>query len=590
MNCIQCGAPLPEGASTCNTCGALVAGPAATAQPAAAPPASAPQPAVVPGSGYDGQPGTNAAAFAPPEAGGPSQPNGAPQQPVWQPAAPGGPPAAYPPPDEKKSKKKPLLIAVALLAAAAILVSLFVFVFDFRSPAQRARDAWNNTWATIAQEQQKNRQQLGLEAITAQLHGSPTRAEFGIVVEDRQAGALSAFSFTSTLHADLPQRRYDLAMGIGVGGTPLLNLEIGVDDDLIALACPELFEGSLGFYASTFGEDYNNSTFAEMNNLEIDADYFLSPVDALLDLTNPDGVPLLAGVSAKEMEKLDNRLWKEAEVTKTGNVAVDVNGVSQQCQAYKAMFPPQACAAYIQGLADVLAESGESGQSFSLLGLALPIAAGSSRAPQYYLGALADIVDEELEEMQVVFYVKNSCALRVEALAITAETDYALTLEFGGGNYLGNTITLTADDGEDVLVYEALGTAMHNDGVYSPSIRVLHNGEVMRSSEMFYDSNARQDNFEATITNPGGSKIIWAGTLHIDAGAKTLDLDLYNFRYSDIDDMGVSLRFSIEPDNYSFAPLDPAMLFEMNERELNALEDEIEHNISQIGNTLSQLI
>lgn len=579
MNCSQCGAPLTPGKAFCNQCGAP------TGQAA---PQQAPQP-------IPQQP----QAQYPPYAGGNA----------WQ----GQPAQAYPQgyyqpppmPAKKKGGKKLVIILVSLLLVAAIVTSLFVFVIDLRSPEQRVRDAMQNTQDTIQAERVATDEALGISRIMAQVHDGQALIDFSTSVQipesEAMAGAsmtnpqtgealaLEAVSITGAMRTDLAQGCVDLDLGLGIDGTPLVNMQIGARDELIAISSPELFSGSLGFNQNSFGADYANSIFAQATEggaTAIDPEMSFDLVGTLSALTEtaPAGEPRFYSTDTQgALDALEETLWAAATVEKGDATEVSVNGVTQACEVYNAVYERPAFIDYLYAyvdtiLADEELDLGMLGGLSSMSGT--ESLTGEDLEASVY-EALATIEQAISENVEVCFYVQDDRLLRMEALFFGGADSFGemeLVLEYGDGEALSNALTLTLSaDGSEALRYETSGSQVIKDGIYSNTLSLTSMNGGAFAMDLWYDTAADFDNFTFVLSQNGAAAVEAEGSLQVNTTANTLDSDFTRLMVSGANGPAeIPLKFAIQPgEGLSFEDPAPTMLFEMSQSDMEALMQEI---------------
>lgn len=579
--CGTCGNPLSEEDRFCMQCGASVEAkaPAAGAQPFL----------------QDHAPTGQAEAPIQPQQAGPPAVEWQPQQ-----AAADGAPPAEGDNQSGKKKKKGLIIGVACGLVAALAAVLFLFVLDFRTPAQKARDALDNTSSAMQKLSEQLSDDIGLTAIQDQRTKNPVKTEVGFTIEEIPSSSFPgpvAISFTSEM--DQPNRRLHSAVGVGVSGATLLQLQLDVDDSLIAIASPELFEGSYGFRSDTLGQDLLNSTLGDLLSAasgELPLDELSFNVFDILEQYGDASALELTEETSAALEKLVDELWDKSTVKSAGTQDVSVNGITKATDLYNVVIPKEAFLEYIRSLFNAVFED-ETVQGFYsglMLGLSNSFA---STVDEEELRAGIDEIIAELDEMIAgdilldVYAHKNQCVKL--ALRFTIASDYsdpqeiAIVIEFGGENSLLDAMTISAamDDNTLFEIYTKGATAP-KDGKYHYSMELYVSDGYgdervnMLTMALEYDTNKALDNFSWTFDMPE-SDVMGAvrGTLLIDKGNKTIDADLYDIRFTETY-YEETMRFSY---TYKMAPLtspqfetpDPKLITSMSQNELMSLVMEI---------------
>ena len=119
----------------------------------------------------------------------------------------------------------------------------------------------------------------------------------------------------------------------------ILRLQLGLEDDLGELYCPELMENrSLVFSTETLGADLSSLGAGNLGDLRFNLFDLLEAFQPV----EPDSAAVIA-------------LVNEIDVKKTGKSTVTVNGKGLKCQGYRAVIPQDALETYL----DVLEEACE---------------------------------------------------------------------------------------------------------------------------------------------------------------------------------------------------------------------------------------
>ncbi len=508
--------------------------------------------------------------------------------------------------DNKKTKRRvnKLVFILAPILLAAIAAVLFIFVIDLRSPEQRVRDAMDNTSEAIEAEQLATEKALGFTGILEQLHGSNTQTDYTIIAAlpegalpggaaitgpDGSPPSTDSASVSGTLYTDLANGAADLDLGLGLGGTPLINLRLGARGELIAVSSDDLFEGSYGFYQDTFGADYSGSVFAEMSDggraPSVDPEASFNIVESLLTLTeSAPGSRLYSAQTESALDDLADVLWTAAAVEALDDEDVSVNGVKQSCKVYHVVYERPAFIDYLYAyvdaiLADEELDLGMLGTLSSISGT--PIPSGGDLEETLY-DALESFEEAVSDNIEVTFFIKNDRLLRLDALLFGGDggsDEISLSVEFGDGEAISNALTFTASqNGEENIRLELSGNQVPKDGVYSRYVTILTPGSAPVDVELWYDTAEDFDNFSFAMLRDGNAVVELGGSLQVNTTQKTLDGDFTQIAMSGAGVQPESVQIGIKPSSHSFESLSPTMLFELDQPAIEAIGQEIVTN------------
>ncbi len=525
------------------------------------------------------------------------------------------PPAAYPPPYQrahaappprKRGNKLVFILVPALLAVVAAV--LFLFVIDLRGPEQRVRDAIDNTSEAVEAEQLATEKALGVTKIMELMHNNKAQLEYAVNIalpEDAAQSGMSipgpdgkplpldSASVSGTMYTDLANGGLDWDLGLGIGGTALIDIRLSARDELMAISSEELFGGSCGFYPKTFGQDYEGSVFGSMAGGEgsspIDAETFFDIVGTLLELTEPASAGASRFCSAETesaLKKLEDVLWSAAVVEEFDGEEVLVNGIEQSCEVYQAVYERPAFIDYLYAYVDTILADEE--LDFGLIGAlssmsGTPISAGDDLENS----ALESFEEAVSENIEVTFFIKNDRLLRMDALlfgGVDGTDEITLSVEYGDGEAISNALAFSASqNGEEQMRIELSGSQVIKDGVYSRYISFSAPGEPQPMEiELWYDTGADFDNFTFAMRQGDITAIELGGSLQINTASNTLDADFTQIAMSNADTRPESIQLGIQPDGgHSFESLSPTMLFEMDEAATESLTQEIMKNATE---------
>lgn len=640
MQCLNCGTPLPEGAAACPACGTAATQPGSmgAAQPAPPapnalpvnpagptqaapqptpppqgwqqPPPAAPQPPYGSAPQQAWQPAAQqppAPAAAPPQPTPPPQgwqqpPAGAPAQP-WQPApqppAPGQPAYGAPPPpyggapayamagapgpaSPKKKMKKGAKIAIVIILVVAILaaaLAVYFIAFAGGSPKQQVRDAFTNTMDALESERTAAQQALGTDKIFSQFYEGPVEMDYHLSMSGL-SGMPDEVSMSGSLYANLPDRQLSADIALGLGSMSLLDMQLALEDDLVALACPQLFSGSYGVHTETLGYDLYDTEAYYYMDIESDTSFNIFDMMALPDpsASGQEEPAYYTPETSAELTRLFDTMWETAVVEKTGNQQVSINGFNKSCDVFTVQVEVAVLVDYLQDVVDVLLDD----KIFGSAVLSAYLTANGSYYTEddlrYEIEYRLSDLEYYVEEAGATVYVADKKLVRLDIELSDGYDDVLVSMEIGGEKNMSDAFRLlVSENGYTEIEVSMQGHQVAEDGLYSLS------GEIYGGYESVYfeyefDTTKSSDNFRLSFEAPGAEARIY-GTMLLDNAAGTLYLDLYDIElYDGYNTYYMALETDIAPGG-SFSGMSPTLLSSMSDDEIEDLFWEMEENL-----------
>lgn len=552
------GMPADEVTPAADTAFAAPAGYAATAEAAAAPGSDTPAEGMPTPAMAGAQPpyGETPPPAEYPGAPGQPQPYGGTQAPAGYPYAPQQAATAPWPPAPKKKKGRVVAIVLAAVLLVAALAGVLVVVLGTGGPAKQVQVALQNTYTTLASRYAATRQQLGLASISTLAKNGPVQLESTLYVQP--SARTTQVSYTTAGIIDFEQAKMQFEMGIGLGSAQAVELLVGVDGNLVSLTAPQFLDDSYGFYTDSFSEDFNNSELYRLiggvalpDGLSLDLAAWMENYHAAL-----------SGSKAPAAEGED--FWQQVTVEKGQRTDVKVNGHTQNCDVYTVTIPQELFLEWYESAVarfrDFFGNYGE--EAFAEL-----------------QQALEDMENSLSEDPVLTVYTVKKQAVMLQ-FAVEADHSYQYTLEIGNQQDLANALLLQCEtDGEETLRFELEADFTTPQGVFEAEAELWsynRNYDDLRllfSTSLWYDAAETVDNFTFELLDADDNGFILRGSLEVDADTGALYADFYDsILLSGTEDTPLALEYRLEsaPEGFEFEELDPILIFDMSEAELEA--------------------
>lgn len=518
-----------------------------------------------------------------PQAPQPGYPQAYGQQPAY--AMAGG---TVVPVKKKKGWLIALIIALAVVLVAGAAVLLYFFVFTGGSPADRVREGYSKTMATLSEEYAATSDQLGVSAALQQLYEGPSRQTISFSTSVPEVPG--NITVTGDINADLLQGRLDMDLSVGYSGTPLLEGSVLMDGKVVSFMAPQLFSGEYGVDIEEVQESMGiiggaDGPTAIWGSVPLWTDGLFSDVDAD---TLQGGI---VGEATREaITELFDSLLDGAAIESTGSQSTRVNDVTRDCEAFSLNIAEDAWVDFLYDASDALLAD----ETF--MGLMLQ-AMGNTTGGYYTETELRqqvrDSVDELLYQLETnlggdiegTVYLADGRLVKLELSFDSLET-LDILLEIGGEHNLSDAVSLTIDTRFASVNLSAKGAQVPASGVYSMvySVSAQEKGygdAFSASAEIYWDTTKSYDNFSLYLQASGGLWLDARGTLSADGEAKTFSMQLDEVYATDgYDEFSFSLDYDVQPGSAgAIRTPNPVYLNRMSDEELNAWMEEIMYSM-----------
>ncbi len=485
------------------------------------------------------------------------------------------------PPEPKKKKWIPLVGGGVVLAAVVVLGIIFVPKL-FADPKDRVMEAFRELpgsasspmaeemgWADMQEAMQKAGHfsgEFSLQQLPASM-GS-------------EAQLLSAFSFYFDGALDYDAKEGEMGLGLRLGGMDLISGELYVDEDMLALSLPQVYDGALAIGTGNLLEQLESWPLFEQLNLS-EAD------QAMLDMTLeffPDSSvqeEMLASLEESMQAFQDEIVVEQLDQTED----VEIGGKEQECRGYLVSIPRDAVIGlledYLDWYQELLDQMGLTAEEYNSLMAQLDTGVQQVEAVlqgelevEVYLtgsGSLAMVRVEDFRDWIVEEYQEN-----MESLA--------LELSFHGEAMPSDSFELELYSPEGGQSMKLIKTGEVDQGDLYTEYRFTMdegNGEVeLFSMEDSYQADSRAFSYRMDIPE-GNVSFFLEGSLGDVQKGESVEIIL--------DEAGLTAEgetFSIEGTlelgigaGDLEAPENVRMIFEMDEQDLMDLQEEINSSL-----------
>lgn len=407
----------------------------------------------------------------------------------------------------------------------------------------------------------------------------------GYYYGDMDADALKGLGVRFTSGYDLSGRKMGFSGAAYYGSTDLITGEALIDNNVVSLYVPELFDGTAyGMDTTTLGKDLDK-----------------------LEAPLPDGYEKLSFNIFDLIEQLESEppkvdkaatkaLIKAIEVKKAGTGSIDVNGSSTKCAQYHVLIPKDAMKDYIDALKDAYKESGYDKKVIEALrstgidrdelaSIEDEIKSGYSEGAEVFT-QLKDAV-KELGDLELDVYVNGGYVMAAVWEGRIDGSRGELGIYLGGGkNYVDDlSVELRADNGRLSLVSNGDHAAKGGTFTDSTTLRYRDNwSDETIKSELEYQPKKSSDNFSWRV-KADDQTLKADGRLAMDKNSLDLQLDDVSLTDGSGDkQFSVRAGWSVGP--YSAQKLSASkteLISSMSRSSLEELEEDIEKNAERWG-------
>lgn len=557
MLCLHCGKEISDGAKFCPYCGGITA-------------AAAPGPEPAPSQG--GTQETPGYSYGKPQGG----------QEAWDAA----------PPDGKKGGKKGLIIGGAA-AAVAVAALLAVFLSGlFSSPKGKVEKAVAKTCAAYADAGRRMELPDMAELTRKGSVSQRLRMELNSVNSDLTGydlSALNGLGVSVSSDCDREGRRMGGELAAFWGENELLCFQVGVDDNVLSIASPQLTQQSAyGVDTETLGADLARLG-VEDENIDVSSIGFnlfeLMEQSASTGQTNEE--------LERTMKEAAIRLAEAVQVEKAGKKEVDVNGKRVNAGAYLVTIPQQALEDYMDAVEEAM-ELVDSQESVKRMLRAIGLDEDTIEGIMPYAGGTSyDEVFDALEQMleaagdvELDVYLDGGYVCAVEYSKQQNGSTLEIGLYLGGGDSYVDKLSFRVTVDTEELLVESSGNHGGRDGVFTDktTLRLRFGGSTaMRIiSDFRYEPKALSGNFGWNLNVNNTVSAEMSGQLSVEKDSFDLQLDDVTVWAAGVKLCSLAVDCSAGPCRSIAVSLPaPELLGEMDEGDLMDLYYDVEYNSQQ---------
>lgn len=448
---------------------------------------------------------------------------------------------------------------------------------------QSNRCAFTNTFDGISAERAATAQDMGFADMGQWMRDGKVLIDYDLNMDGASFGGyVDSVTMRGQIMSDLPGNRMDMSLGLGAMGGTLFEANLAVSEDIVAFSIPGYSSNYYGMDMATFSDDlWDSDLYYYVPSWMEDISF--SPSEIMQQIVESGNV---SEELQQSFDTLDDDFWGLAQVEKLGSATASVNGSSLACETYRIVMDREAfldfVETYLNTAMDIYLRMDGSTELLAQQGL-------SSRDVSSAIQTLVDELDSAMgDSPEFTAYVYQDALVKLEGVVEGARGNFdemTLLMEFGNEYNLSDALTIELLVDGVGFRYSESGNQVISNGIYSRTLEF----EVLSSYgssesvvfELWYDTKASRDNFVVNIFPEGtGSDVSFSieGTLQMNAAGKIFQADLYNIVYYDgWDWYEFDLEFTVDGNgSFSFDRMDPIMLMDMSDDELDELFDELE--------------
>lgn len=494
------------------------------------------------------------------------------------------------PPDPKKKKWIPWLIGGAGVAVVAVLAVIFV-PRAMADPHERVMEAFKgmaaNASSPIAEE-------IGWEQMQeAMAESAFFQGEFSLKELPSSAGVGAAlfggFSLRMEGAMDLEAKEGGLELALAAGDSDLFSGEIYLNDEMLALSLPQLYEGALAVGTGNLREQLENSPlFDQMNLSEADLELLDFPLDFFPE---NDASGNLATAMAEDLETFQNAVQVEELDQKE---TIEIGGGSQECQGYLVIVPRDAAITMLEDLWDSYAAYMEEllavYENYSLYG---DLQVGIQQTETEIQDAFAQLESVLSSELELEVFLTSSGELAqvyVDDVMNWIQADYrdgssvGLQLTFQGAEKPGDSFRLEMMDraGDESILLEKTGR-LEGEDLFT-QYRLVQNFDGEEAELLFVDgsylADSRTFSYQVQMPEEDLSFFLEGSLGEVQSGESVEYLiDAAGFTvYGETLSVQGSLKIGSGTGGLT-APETVQMVLELSEDEILDLSEEIQTNL-----------
>lgn len=504
---------------------------------------------------------------------------------------------------KKTGVKLPVLLAGGAVAAVVVIALLVVSVSGlFASPKGKVEKALSKSVSAYQAAEKK----LGMPEIEKWQKNRAFHQQFGLELQSTNSemvgydlSALKGLGLRMGSDYDGKARKMSMDLEAHWGSDSLLSFQAAADDDEISFASQEFTGGDFyGVNTETLGADLAKlSGDSSVKSLSFN---IFDLVDLVLDQIDTETMKQGIQDAAKT-------LWKEAEVKKTGEKTLDLNGSSTKTTVYHITVPKAALKQYVRDVGEVLSAVDYYDFCEELLQ-----AIGTPRDVREDILNELDEMDvygeltEELRDMISGDLEFDACLSNGYLSALLYEdriedVDMELTVCLGGKKeYVDDfSVTLELSNRYEDISVEVQSSGDHGmkGGSYTDetTVRVRQNGDTLArvSSEMSFNPKGKSENFQWNVSVDSSGLNLFAldasGSLEANKDLLSLDLDDVSVRSMGVKICTLAVQYAADPKPNPISAGKAQMIGGLSERELMEIGEDIADNAYDWSSDMEEL-
>ena len=480
--------------------------------------------------------------------------------------------------EEKSSKKKGFAVLAAIGGAAVVVIVAAVVIFSSLLSGPKG-DLTKAVTKSVSAFQTAS-QSAGMPDIRELTKDRKTTQSLSLSIQDisgdlnyfyPQLSLLEGLGISISEGLNLPERRMDASFAVTYNSADVLSAWMTVDDETAAVGSPDFLGGSVyGFNTETLGRDLAALGGVSEETASISFNIF----DTLETFSR-----------TVEVDKSAFRDLSDAiEVEKSGKSAMDINGCSVNCTAYRVTVPQDALLTCLSAVEEAYGAREADGAFLDLLASLGMSSADLAEFRDALSGretfdALAGMV-RTAGDLELDVYISDGYVMAVEWADTIDGESVSLSAYLGGGKSYADDWSAELRRDNERLTITSTGDHSAAGGTYtdetSLTISAVRSGDRIKiTSNTSWTPKASGENFQWSIKTSGVT-LTAAGRL--TAGKDSMDLTLDKLAVNALGTDLVTLRagYAIRPYAApSYSDKAPVMLAEMDENDVAELYQDV---------------
>lgn len=327
-------------------------------------------------------------------------------------------------------------VIIAIVAAVAVVCVAGVAAFALLSNTPQARLAKGFAkWSDVKEDKDIAEEVFGIDELLDSMMYGATKKDLSLDV------TLPLFNIP-TMGVDLvdscdyPNQKYLAQLELSVSNIELMTMQIAADAEKFYISLPSLLEDTYHVAYEEFAENFNNSVWAEILELNLEEDVQINPWIVKENEKEAEEAErefafseeFMEAMEAKAAETVDSMIVEDAEIT----VPLVRNGKTVECDTIRVVVSKDD----INDMLDMIQEELENGKMGEEMRKVME-ANGSANVQETMDMVIAIFDVRFVEDFQVEFCLdKSNTILQMKTpqnVVVDNGTAVGLTMDFAGG-------------------------------------------------------------------------------------------------------------------------------------------------------------